>query len=868
MGCFLMKLRFGAVNFRKNHGLLCIIATKKLSMSTKRLTLGLLLCTLVLALHAQLRAPDAFLPHRLGETFTPHHLLVDYFEYVASSSPQVKLIEYGRTNEGRPLLLAFVSSAENIAQLDKLQENQLRSAKLLEGVSNPALDRAFVWLSFSVHGNEAAGSEASMGVLYDLADAANARTQAWLENTVVIIDPSLNPDGYSRYTHWYRGVATTHGDPDPGAREHREPWPGGRTNHYLFDLNRDWAWQTQIESQQRIPHYQRWLPHIHADLHEQYYMNPYYFAPAAQPYHEYITEFQGDFQMEIGQNHARYFDENGWLYFTREVFDLLYPSYGDTYPTFHGSIGMTYEQGGHSRGGRAIIMPNHDTLTLSDRIAHHRTTALSTVEMAATHKDRLVEEFKTYYSQAVENPAGPYKTYVIKHTNSAPRLRAFTELLDKNGIRYGRLEEGATLSAYNYQTGESQSVQVSSRDLVICAYQPLSVLTQTLLDPVTTVVDSLTYDITAWSLPYAYGLEAYASTTRTKPQAGYSFAPYSNNLGANPKPYAYLVPWESVQEARFLGQLLQEDIRVRTASRPFQLRGETYAAGTLVITRADNRKHAAFDTVVKATARAQQIRIRAVTTGFVDKGPDFGSASMLLVDAPTVAMVAGEGTYSNEAGQVWYYFEQQVDYPVRILYPEDLESWTGDDIDVLVLPEGYYGLKESTRTKLRDWVRSGGKLIAIGSALREFAGQSGFGLSRKSYEPQDDDAPHQDHSYSGQERRSIADAVPGAIFAVSVDNTHPLAYGLEETYFSLKTGTAAYAYLDNGWTVGSLPAGARHLGFVGSNAQRRLDNTLVFGVENLGRGAMVYLVDNPLYRGFWANGTFLMSNAVFMVGAE
>lgn len=253
---------------------------------------------------------------------------------------------------GRPLLMAFVSTPGNLAKLEALRRNNLRRAGILEGAPDPALDLAVVWLSFSVHGNEAAGSESSMAVLHALADSANERTQPWLENTLIVIDPSVNPDGYSRYTHWHRQVSNRQANPDPATWEHLEPWPGGRTNHYLFDLNRDWVWQTQAESRQRMEVYNRWLPHIHVDVHEQGYNSPYYSAPAAHPYHPYITGWQRDFQVEIGRNNARYFDEEGWLYFTRQRFDLFYPSYGDTLPDFQRRNQHDLRAGRYSRRAR------------------------------------------------------------------------------------------------------------------------------------------------------------------------------------------------------------------------------------------------------------------------------------------------------------------------------------------------------------------------------------------------------------------------------------------------------------------------------------------------------------------------------------
>lgn len=822
---------------------------------------------------AQLQSPDEFLPHQLGETFTPHHLLVDYFQHVAQHSDRIQLTQYGMTNEKRPLLHAYVSTPENLARLDAIRENHLRRTGILAGSPDPALDVAIVWLSFSVHGNEAAGSEASMGVVYDLANAANSETGAWLENTVVILDPSLNPDGYSRYTHWQRGVANLHPDPNPSSREHLEPWPGGRVNHYLFDLNRDWAWQTQIESQQRLKVYQQWLPHIHADLHEQYYDSPYYFAPAARPYHKYITDWQADFQVEIGKNHAKYFDKNGWLYFTKEVFDLFYPSYGDTYPTFTGGIGMTYEQGGHSRGGRAIIAPNQDTLTLLDRVTHHRTTALSTVEVASENADRLITNFGNFYQQSQRNPTGKYKTYIVKGDNAKGKLQAFAKLLDKNGIRYGRTN-GTTVSAYNYQNGNSANVSVTENDLVISAHQPLSTLTQVLMDPSAELEDSLTYDITSWSLPYAYGLEAYATTQRLNVDREFTFEDTKNAASSvQADAYAYLAPWESMQDAAFLGDLIEAGLLVRYASSPFAIEGNAYPAGTLVITRADNRKKNDLAATVRRLADQHSVSVTSIQTGFSEQGQDLGSDAMRIVEAPKIALLSGEGTSTNGFGQVWYYFEQRLGYPVSIYDADAIGRIDLDDYNTLILPEGRYRLSESNLKDIQNWVSGGGRLIAIGYANGSLAGKSGFNLTEYATDKDEQEAKKEDEQatldsryddYAGSARRRISSSLPGAIFKLKMDDTHPLAFGLSDEYFSLKTSTLHFAPMKNSWNVGTIGTDPMISGFVGAQALESMKNTVVYGVQDSGRGSVVYLIDNPLFRGFWENGLFLFSNAVFL----
>ena len=824
---------------------------------------------------AQLLSPNEFLPHKMGEQFTPHYMIVDYVEHVAANSDNVILTQYGWTNQKRPLKLAFISTPENLANLEEIRKNNLIRIGLMEGEINPEYDRAIVWLSFGVHGNEAGGPEAAIPSLYKFADPKNEEAQEWLQNTVVLFDPTINPDGNSRYTHWYRNVAPAIPDPNPDAREHNEPWPGGRVNHYLFDLNRDWAWQTQIESQQRAVVYHQWMPHVHVDFHEQGYNSPYYFAPAAKPYHDYITDWQVEYQQEVGKNHAKYFDKEGWLYFTREVFDLFYPSYGDTYPIFHGAIGMTHEQAGHSRAGRAIIMQNEDTLTIKDRIDHHTTTALSNVELASKNASALIQNFETYFKAGKNDPPGKYKTFIIKGDNPEGRIKALCDLMDKNHIQYGKAKANTSLRAYNYTTGEDETMSLGDNDLVISAYQPLGLFTQVLFEPKSELEDSLTYDITAWSMPYAYGLEAYASTQEVQVTPGYEFSDYiiSRTL---PEAYAYLSKWESMEDARFLSEVLKAGMKVRYANSDFELEGATYKPGTLVITRADNRKLTGdFDVMIREITNRLEHDVDAVQTGLVNKGSDLGSNSLNLIETPKIVVVSGEGTDPYSFGQVWYYFEQALGYPITIITKDQLSSFDYSDYNLLVMPEGWYSLGDSDLSKLSSWVSGGGRLIAIGSALRAFKDKDGFSLTEFASSSEKDEAKKQAereelaarlNHYSGQERRWISNSIPGAIFKLNLDNTHPLGYGLDDFYFSLKTGSSRYKLLKDVWNVGTIAEDTMISGFAGAKAKEKLKNSVVFAVQDKGRGSVTYMVDNPLFRGFWENGKFIFSNAVFFVG--
>ncbi|MEM1324520.1 MAG: M14 family metallopeptidase [Bacteroidota bacterium] len=827
----------------------------------------LLLLTFIgfaLSLSAQtILSPDNFLKHNIGEQFTPHHRLIDYYEHVAENSPNVMLKYYGDTYEGRPLVLAFVSTPENLANLEAIRLNHLRKTGLETGKAD-GKDIAVTWLSFTVHGNEAAGSESAMPVLYELASPNNERTKEWLENSIVILDPVLNPDGNSRYISWYRQYANRVPNPDLNSLEHREPWPNGRVNHYLFDLNRDWAWATQKESQQRLKVYNQWLPHVHADLHEMGINSPYYFAPAAQPYHEYITDWQTEFQEDIGRNHAKYFDEEGWLYYTKEVFDLLYPSYGDTYPVYNGSIGMTYEQGGSGRAGRAGRAESGNLVTLKDRVAHHETTALSTIEVAAKNADRLSTEFEKFYDDAQNNPQGDYKTYIIKGTNSRAKLKRLTELLDLHRIEYGSLSSSRDGNGFDYKMAKNGSFDIEPNDLIISAYQPKGVLTQVLFDPETAVVDSLTYDITAWSLPYAYGFEAYATTDRINSNAEFQL-PAMPMLSKSDNTYAYAISWESVADAHFLSQLLQEGIKVRFTNGSFSLEGRDFSAGTLIVNRADNRNlEKGWQDRLMALAEEHEQLIVPLQTGYVDSGRDLGSNSYSFIDAPNVAIVGDTPTFANEFGQVWFYMERELNYPVTVLTMKNLFSVDLDEYDVLILPEGRFRFSDGQVEQLQSWVRGGGKLIAIGRAVSGLASTGAFGLERASSD-EGDDENDEPAIYGESTRRYVSSTTPGAIFQTQIDETHPLGYGLGDTYYSLKTGTQSYSYQEDVWNVGYLNNDPISFGFVGENAKKRLNRNMVFGVRNSGRGQVIYLVDNPLYRGFWEQGKLLFANGLFLV---
>ncbi|GAA4375293.1 M14 family metallopeptidase [Hymenobacter koreensis] len=819
--------------------------------------------------------PEQFLGYPLGSRFTSHESLLRYVAHLAQQAPdRLRIQPYGKTYEGRTLEVVQVASARNLQRLDDIRRQNLQLAGLEKGAATPTADQpAVVWLSYNIHGNEAVSSEAVMRVLYDLSNAQNKDAQQWLEHVVLLIDPCVNPDGRERYVQWYGQKAGTPTNVSPLSWEHREPWPGGRFNHYLFDLNRDWAWQTQQESRQRVQLYNQWLPQVHADFHEMGIDDPYYFSPAAKPYHEDITDWQRKFQGTIGEYNRKVFDQNNWLYFTRETFDLFYPSYGDTWPSFNGAIGMTYEQGGSGRAGVRVTKSDGDTLTLVQRIDHHYAASLATIRAAADNQKPLLREFTKYYTDARTKPRGTYKTFVV--SGSDDQLRPLTDYLRRQQIEFGYVGKQRKLRGFDYATGQAGSLTLKPTDVVVSMYQPKSTLVKVLFEPSPALEDSLTYDITAWALPYAYGLQGYALKERLSGVSSQPPAPAgkTRQQAVIEKPYAYIARWNSSRDARLLAALLQRQVRVRVAQKGFEAGEQQFQSGTLVIPRTGNEALGSrFDALVRAMADSVGAELTAVQSGFSTQGYDIGSGYVHSVGRPNVAVLAGAGITPTAFGEVWHFFEQQLGYPVTVIGSDYFASVPLGKFDVLVLPDGDYTniLTEKQLENVKTWVRGGGRLIALEGAMSHLAGKKDFALKVKSADSaktKKADPYRLLRRYADAEREAIGEQVQGSVYRVRLDNSHPLAFGYGNTYYALVRNPLNYQFLGEGsWNVGVLKKNEYTAGFAGSGARRKLNDTVVLAHQEMGRGHVVYLADNPLFRGFWQAGKLMFTNAVFLVG--
>lgn len=824
--------------------------------------LAILACFISTLSFAQIKSPAEYLGYQVGTKVTPHWKVLEYYQYVADQVPnQVKMESYGETPEGRPLKVFYISSAQNIGNLENIRTNNLKLAHATQGEGN-SNGPAIVWISNNIHGNETSSIEASMMTLFELVNPNNSKSKGWLENTLVILDPCLNPDGTERYNNWYNGTVGIKYNPEIYAREHREPWPGGRYNHYYFDMNRDWAWQTQKESTFRAAIYNRWLPHIHADFHEQGINSPYYFPPAAEPFHEVITPWQREFQTTIGKHNAKYFDSKGWLYFTKERFDLFYPSYGDTYPIYSGAIGMTFEKAGNGSAGLGVYTDEKDTLTLVDRAIQHHASGMNIIEVVSQNSAKVVSEFKKFGDDAAAGKLSSYQTYVIKYDSSRDKtMRSLMELLDKNKINY--YSSSGSVKGFDYFSKKEQNHSLTEKDLVIPGNQSKAALIRVLFEPEAKLTDSITYDITAWSLPYVYGLPAIASQTKISNLNPYQLETISNATGSN---FGYAVKWDGFSSAKLLAALLRHKITVKVSDQSFKIGSDEFPKGSLLVMKNGN-KQANVEKILKEEADKLQVKTYAIQSGIVEGGKDLGSSDVKTIKAPKVMMMAGEGLRATNVGEVWHFFDQQLQYPIILINPTDFARVDWDEIDVFIMPNGNYSfLKDKGQSEeFASWIRKGGKVIALESAVSQLAAQSWSELKAVKQDTSAKAKPSPLKKYGDRERGAMENYTSGAIFKLTFDNSHPLMFGVKD-YFTLKQDDNLFQYFEpnKGWNVGYITENSKMSGFVGHNLNKKLKNGMVFGTQNLGRGSVIYLTDNVLFRNFWESGKLIMANATFL----
>jgi hypothetical protein len=839
----------------------------------KKTILAILASALMIStLNSQtVKSPDEFLGYALGTQFTYHHRAVEYFKYVAENSPLAEYREYGVTNEGRTLGVCFISSEENLARLEEFRKNNLIKTGLVKG-DFTGKQIPFIWLAYNVHGNEAVGMEAAMKTLYTLVNGTDKDISDYLKSIIIVIDPCQNPDGRDLYTNRYRSTMNSILTPDSKSWEHNQGWPGARTNHFMFDLNRDWTWQTQKETQQRLALYNQFMPQVHADFHEMGAESTFFFAPGADPWNNIISQWQRDFHKLMGNGNAKLFNEKFKLYFTKESFDLFYPGFGDTWPLFNGAMGFTYEQGGGGPSGIAYKLESGDTLTLKDRIDGHFTASMATIEVAYENRDKLVSEFNKYFDESLKNPQFQYKSVIIKGTNEKSNLNDLLRVLDGNQIKYSFAGGiGKKLKGFDYRSNKDGEFTIEKGDILVSAYQPQSHFMQALFEPKTKASDSLSYDLTAWALPYVYNLKSYAVAEKIPSDTAKVVVNKIINEAATTKPYAYVVNFTGFDELKFMAALYGKKIKLRYSLKPFTLGGNSFNRGSVIVARGDN-KHLVidFDKTVTEAANQCQVKLIQSGTGMVDTGKDFGSENSPLMTRKSIALLCGEGTSSGEVGEIWYFFEKELNYPVSLINIGNAETLDLKDYEMLILTSGTYTKLKDT---IIDFVKRGGRVMAIENAISVFSGEKTTSLFKaietrtaelKAAEKKiksDDSTLLKKFEIDNERRYSLSERSAGSIYRVKLDDTHPYSFGMGKEWFIMKRAPGI-PFLTTGSNIGYILDKDPVSGFAGSKFKEKIKSTLVIGTEKLGSGEVIYITDDPYFRAFWKSGRILLGNMI------
>jgi hypothetical protein len=810
-------------------------------------------------------SPAEVLGYQLGERFTPYAGVQRYARALAEASPLVEYRAYGQTPEGRELIQLVIATPENHQRLNQIlaanaeltrpETSAERARQIAE--SNPAI----IYFSYGVHGNESSSSEAALYTAWDLARGA-PEVAGVLDRLVVIIDPAANPDGRDRYVNWFSSVVGAEPNVNPQAREHREPWPGGRFNHYMFDLNRDWSWGTQPETRARLATWWQWNPQVHVDFHEMFYNSSYFFFPAAAPINPIYPDHILEWGKRFGQGNARAFDQFGWAYYTGEAFDLFYPGYGDSWPSLTGAVGMTYEQAGHGAAGIAIQQESGDTLTLHDRAQHHRTSGQATLRTAAAEKMRLLAD----YAAGQRTAGAGEQDFLLVPGDDPTRIEALVAHLRQQGIQVERASAGFAARATPY-TGWQARSQFPAGTYRVRARQPLGRLAVTLLQPETELKAEYSYDVSAWSLPYAYGVAAY----RAQAAAGGSWTPVQGaagreaNVAAPSAGVGYLVAPGDAASAPMV-RFLEGGGRARVLGKPSTFGGRTWPAGTWFIPARGN------DTVqARLTAAGLGGLVRPVASGMAESGIDLGSENVARVELPRLAVIAGEGVSPTSFGAHWYFLEQQLGMPFDALMASDLTQVDLSEYDVIVLPDASPRAIRGADEALKTWVQGGGRLIGVGGGAEALAGMAEVKVREGA---RGDSAANDRARYlAGREerqRREWRQEVPGAILPLRLDPAHPLAFGAGmdgrpgET-FALHAGTTVFEPAAGVETVAYFPERlSRISGVISAENVRRLEQGSWLVTKRLGGGSIVLFADDPLFRLFWRSTHPLYVNAILL----
>lgn len=794
--------------------------------------------------------PAAYFGEELGSRHLSHDQLLGYMRQLAATSPRIQLQEYGRSHENRPLVCLRIASPSLLPQLDALKARRRELIESEKGL--PAdLDQlpGVIYMGYSIHGNEASGCHAAVAVAYWLAAAQGPVIDQLLQHNIILLDPCFNPDGLQRFSTWVNSRRSQTSRTDPADDEFHEHWPGGRYNHYWFDLNRDWLVVQQPESEGRVRLFQEWLPNILTDHHEMGSNSTFFFQPGVPTRVNPVTPARNQaLTAEIARFHSTALSEKEILFYSGENFDDFYYGKGSTYPDANGSIGILFEQAS-SRGSAQTT--SNGLLTFAYSIRNQVITSFSSLKALETKRTELNRYLLEFYQNAKKEAAiSPIKGYLLQAKGKdESALRELLRILRIHRIQYHPLSESTRIDQLEFQQGAA---------VVIPTQQAQYTLIRGIFERNTQFQDSIFYDISAWTLPDAFGLQWASLNQRHAHLLHPKFIdplPSPSSPATSSKPYAYLLPADADGLPQLLVQLLKKGYRVKTATQPFEIDGQPFQPGSLLIS--SDRQSGDLD-LLPALLKSSSTQFFTVAEGMSSKGPWLGSNNFVNCSLPKVLIATGEGINPLDAGEIWHYLDTRLHLPCTLVEKDRLNTLSLSNYQVLILPDGNY--KELSADKLKEFITGGGTLIATGKSVQWLKNAS---LSTVEIRQPPAAAALKNVPYYLRSNAAAARTMPGSIFKATLDPSHPIGYGmpaslsvfLPEALYLEPTSSSAQTPIH--FTKQPLLAGYLHPSHTGLVAE-----AAPLYLQPMGSGRIVHFAINPNFRGFWRGTERLMGNAV------
>ncbi|WP_018624123.1 M14 metallopeptidase family protein [Kangiella aquimarina] len=782
--------------------------------------------------------PNQVLGNPVGEWHVRPEQSVSFFKALAQSSERVNLAEIGRTHENRPLITAYISSPENLTRLDEIKEQR----KNLTEYQGPAI----VWLGYSVHGNEPSGTNAALLVAYRLAASEEAWIQELLTNTIVMIDPMLNPDGMGRFAGWvnrYKGKQLV---ADSDSIEHNEAWPRGRTNHYWFDLNRDWLLLQHPESQARVKHFYEWRPHIVGDFHEMGTNATFFFQPGVPSRQNPLTsELNFELTEKIGRYHAKALDAIGSRYYSQESFDDFYYGKGSTFPDINGGIGILFEQA--SSRGHLQESVNGD-VSFPFSIRNQATTSFSTLQAALELGGELLEYQRDFFQQWPAKASSDLEKGVIFSSNDEGRIKEFLRILNSHQIKVEQLAGPRKIAGKEWAAKTSYVVNFKQQQYG---------LIKAMFETRTEFTDNTFYDVSAWTFPLAFNLDYHhlnKDELQLLPLESSEVSTSSSYVGSD-NPVALLVEWQDFRAATALTRLLGDDIDVKLLEKgsrlPVQGEPREFMAGSFTVPLpAETATRNALIEKVNSTLADLGLTVYGVDSGYSGQGADLGSPNVSDLEMPKPLLLIGEGVYSYEAGEVWHLLDTRLELPVSMQHAQDLGRIDLSDYTHLLMVSGRYpALDDKELDAVKSWIRDGGTIVATRGA-NPWLVQQGL-VNFELLEPET--PQNQNRPFSERDDARAEHIIGGAIYEANVDLSHPLAFGLELDKLAFtKAGTMVFKPATEDFvTVATYTESPLVAGYSSQTNVERIKNTPAILAQGYGRGSIIMFSDNPNFRGYW-----------------